>query len=890
MSELTEKEIRRRLPYPIAAAWHRVGLAQTDEERAIRLTACDEVIKRTLVAFLLPDYLRGPAIPAVEQEIAKLTRPSGGDWMALVRELVRYLGVRTDPPPFMPDAYTWFYSRKGSTSSAAQQWDSLVRARNDIVHGNAMATREMAKKEVGAFYKTLRNTLLSMSWLQGYRPLRVLSSEPTRHSRFEGNVQFFVGSEEWPEALPGEWDVFLPRDTVYLTNPSGTALLDIVPFLQVHPDPASTNEHLYLIKEAPGMKQVVRVHDDSGSSIRKAVRSNDGQEISFERWLAERPPSGGHQVLRSTGGGIFRFEPEVIATRAADGDLGPRFQVLGTLGRGGMAIVYRARDVELEEDVALKVLNVDLSQDPVYRERFRREARNMSRVHHPCIVPVTDVGALGNGQLFLKMPVLTHGSLQEEIRAGGGPLKERIVRWTQNALEALACIHRAGIVHRDVKPSNFLLSDDDRALLTDFGVALTTDDRRLTRTLEQMGTLAYMAPEQRTDRTVTGKADIYGLAVVLHELTTGSLPVLFPGSGLNGRFGELIREMGAMKPEDRPTAEEALKRLQEIALDPEPLFVPPSEPVIELRSPKSRRGKGPKPPVVEEMPPSEVPVTPTRKTPTRRPTPKNRLTPPPILDPVLELPPAPVVPRPDHHLNVRRKKIFAIAVLAALFAFNFVETRTETLWRDTHPAGAVLEQTLGSASQWFEAGFDFEGHDGAGAVAENVSSLAYFILFPLLGVIALVTCARRRDPNAMLLLATAAAVDYALTLPFYLFFPVPERWTFADSGAILLSDRVSSTLIQAFRPFSGLNNCFPSFHVSATVILIVVLFRARFLFRRAAALVGMAVALSTLLLGIHWLSDIIAGAATGVLSLYVAERVLAAVSAISWLNRVPEAG
>jgi membrane-associated phospholipid phosphatase len=118
--------------------------------------------------------------------------------------------------------------------------------------------------------------------------------------------------------------------------------------------------------------------------------------------------------------------------------------------------------------------------------------------------------------------------------------------------------------------------------------------------------------------------------------------------------------------------------------------------------------------------------------------------------------------------------------------------------------------------------------------------------------------------------ALAVTADYAISLPFFLFFPVPERWAYPESGAILLSDLWAPELIEFFRPISGLDNCFPSFHVSLTVVMVALAFLYRLRYRWSAFWLGLLIILSTSILGIHWLTDIVAGLATGILAVAVA--------------------
>ncbi|HYO13755.1 MAG TPA: protein kinase [Thermoanaerobaculia bacterium] len=850
-SRVTDQTVRRRFPYPIAAAWHRVTLATTDADRINGLIACNEILLRTLAAFLLPDYLRGAPSPAVEAAIRKLERPTDGMWIELIRETLRHLGQRPEPQCFLSEAPRWFFGANGGQGEGARQLNTVVELRNRITHKSRSAVSPtQTRQQLKELHQAVWAVLLGLGWLASYRPFRVRSQEPARRrgstgkveAFFTGKLQFFAGAEEQSELQGAEWDAFLLTESVYLGNTDASGVLELTPFLQVLPHPQTNQEHLYLFRSSPGLKRVTRVHDESGSEIPKAVGSEEG-EVSFERWLMMRERLDFFQELRIAGGAIR------LARQAEPGEetgeLSPRYQKLEELGRGGMATVYRVRDLDLDEEVALKVLNRELAEEATYCERFRREARRMLRIHHPRIVPAADLGTLPSGQPFLKMPVLRNGSLHDQVRPGGLP-EERVRAWAEDALEALACIHGAGIVHRDIKPSNFLLDAEGRACLTDFGIALTPEDIRLTRTLEQMGTLAYMAPEQRTQRTVTERADIFSLAVVLHELRTGELPSGPPGTGIAGSFGELVRWMGEPDPDDRPSVAEALRKLR----GPDKVTVPLELAALPLPAP-------------ETAAPAVIPASPGAGIEELQPTPAR----------VPEEEPA-VAAAPRLGMRAVHLKRTAVGMLLLLFVVNYVETAVESWLRSRYRLGIELEQVLGEAAQWFERGLNFEPHDATNMIAVWGFSTVYFFVFPLLVLATVVLFYRRRDPRLLLLLATAATIDYLLTLPFYILFPVPERWTFPDSGAVLLSDLWTSALIQAFRPFSGLNNCFPSFHVSVTVVLVGCLYRADTWFRRATLPLGFAIVLSTFVLGIHWLPDILAGLACGLVSFRLAERLL----------------
>jgi Tol biopolymer transport system component len=213
--------------------------------------------------------------------------------------------------------------------------------------------------------------------------------------------------------------------------------------------------------------------------------------------------------------------------------LGP-YEILGLIGEGGMGQVYRAADTRLDRAVAIKVMPAALADDPARRERFEREARNISKLEHPNICPLYDVGELPagvGGGLFLVMQFLEGETLAQRISRGALSIKETLDIGIQIA-EALAAAHRAGIVHRDLKPGNVMLTRAGARLL-DFGLARTVatggagdatvapDRTTLTTQGTLLGTLHYMAPEQLDGRDVDTRADIFAFGAVLFEMVTG---------------------------------------------------------------------------------------------------------------------------------------------------------------------------------------------------------------------------------------------------------------------------------------------------------------------------------------------------------------------------------
>jgi len=203
---------------------------------------------------------------------------------------------------------------------------------------------------------------------------------------------------------------------------------------------------------------------------------------------------------------------------------------------------------------------------------------------------------------------------------------------------------------------------------------------------------------------------------------------------------------------------------------------------------------------------------------------------------------------------------------------NLVQTALdEPLGRLT---GALARRdAVARAMLALESGVPFEGQDVTSMMGVSGATVAYFFVFPALLVAIAVALARRTSLSAFRTLVVAATCDYLISLQFFIFFPVTERWSVPESGATLLSNRWSVRLIEWIRPMSGLDNSFPSFHVSLVVVGVLLCFLFRLRHRWAAGLLGIAVILSTFLLGIHWIADILAGLAVGVISVAVAVRI-----------------
>jgi serine/threonine protein kinase len=230
--------------------------------------------------------------------------------------------------------------------------------------------------------------------------------------------------------------------------------------------------------------------------------------------------------------GAVRRQEGDVTTGSAGGLIGQslgEYRLMALLGAGGMAEVYRALDVSLNREVAVKVLPPSLANDPDYVLRFRNEARHVAALNHPNIVPVFTYGEESD-LLYLVMPILRE-SLRERMERERVMAPQDAIRVCIQVAAALDVAHSQGIVHRDVKPENILLDDDGRALLTDFGIAREASALRQPNTMRTLagtglpvGTVEYMAPEQLSGDLVDHRADVYALGVVLYEMLAGKLP------------------------------------------------------------------------------------------------------------------------------------------------------------------------------------------------------------------------------------------------------------------------------------------------------------------------------------------------------------------------------
>lgn len=275
-----------------------------------------------------------------------------------------------------------------------------------------------------------------------------------------------------------------------------------------------------------------------------------------------------------------------------------RYRVQARIAAGGMATVYQAMDTRLDRVLALKVMHPGLATDEAFVERFIREAKSVARLSHPNVVGVFDQGADGT-YVYLAMEYVAGCTLRDVLRERGALQPRAALDVLEPILAALGAAHRAGLVHRDMKPENVLIGDDGRVKVADFGLVRAVDTNTTASTGSVLGTVSYLAPEQLEHGTADARVDVYACGVVLYEMLTGGKPhtggtvaqilyqhlhedVLPPSGlvpGLAPQLDELVALACARDPQLRPQdavallsrAQEARAQLTDAQLD----IVPP---------------------------------------------------------------------------------------------------------------------------------------------------------------------------------------------------------------------------------------------------------------------------------------------------------------------------
>jgi serine/threonine protein kinase len=365
--------------------------------------------------------------------------------------------------------------------------------------------------------------------------------------------------------------------------------------------------------------------------------------------------------------------------------LAGRYRLVGQLGRGGMGTVWRARDEVLGREVAVKEVMLpavgEQARDDLI-ERTRREARLAARLNHPNVVTVFDV-VEEDGRPWLVMELVPSRSLTEVLESEGPLTTARAATLGLQLLDALDAAHRAGILHRDVKPGNVLVTADGRVVLSDFGIARLEGDPALTGTGLIMGSPAYMAPERARGHAVGPASDLWSLGATLYTAVEGRAPFSRDGAlptltavvtdspdpfRLAGPFAPLLIRLLDRDPEARPGSAEARAELRKLAASPAPAAPPAAvtEPLREVQRTRALPAAAPETPALS-------PETPLLKTPLLK-------TPSPLTGPP-RTPPPPVPRRTPDRPRVPRRVLAAVALVAVAGVLAWVVQRPDDTTR-----------------------------------------------------------------------------------------------------------------------------------------------------------------------------------------------------------------
>ena len=296
------------------------------------------------------------------------------------------------------------------------------------------------------------------------------------------------------------------------------------------------------------------------------------------------------QTVRMTHTGAGGWQPPTVEEAAR---LFPQYEVLSLLGRGGMGAVYKARQIELDRLVAIKLLPLEVSVDRDFADRFRREGRAMAKLHHPNIISVHEFGTTSEGHLFFAMEFVEGANLHQMIH-GPGLSPAQALEIIGGVCDALAYAHSEGVVHRDIKPANVMVSTKGKVKVADFGLARLSDPAAEqlghTSTGMVMGTPDYMAPEQKRGMNVDHRADIYSLGVMLYEMLCREVPqgVFDPPSarvaGVDARVDQVVTKAMQQQPDRRYQSTQEMKT--DVSAASTPLAAPPAPLVASAAPPK----------------------------------------------------------------------------------------------------------------------------------------------------------------------------------------------------------------------------------------------------------------------------------------------------------------
>ena len=556
-----------RLPYPVAFA----GLSANRKVQTNIVFAAAERVIQFMLWTVLIDILDVEWPSPVERSFRcgidsskGLEKISLGTYVSMLHHAVSVHNGK--PDRILPSLQEWWTREKS-------RFDDLVRERNEAVHHAVLIDTPPE-----AVKRRLSELVSEATWL---REMQLLSIDECE--AIDGCLQ--TQATRWRGASPTLDPICLvesrlpiafaiSKGRVYLASADGSRW-SLQPFMRVEPhgflvtrDIRNTNGNLRFacVDDTAKEEQIERPIPDT--------TSNAGwRELSWTEFFQSRQAysRSWRMILANPHEDWMICERQIDGVRA-DAVLGERYKLTQLLGGGGFAAVWAAVELSTGVSRAIKIPLPHVIASSKEMKRFRHEYAQLRRLGDKrcrrLIGPVEELRFRSGGDTVfaIVMPVM-ESTVADELKKTterGEPIPQRdLDRWTMQALEALADLHAEEVVHRDIKPSNLLIDNAGDIVVGDFGVARETSrESARTRSGVTRGSTAYMAPEQRArPDEVDGRADVYALAMTMHQAATGALSES-PGKEMDGYFGELLRAMGAHDPADRPHAADALERLK----------------------------------------------------------------------------------------------------------------------------------------------------------------------------------------------------------------------------------------------------------------------------------------------------------------------------------------
>lgn len=542
MSTPNEHLLIHTLPTPLAQVWTKTSTMSDYRSKWRGLVELQTVFYRYANALMLSEYIyRHEKNRHIEEILMSFDRPSMGHHHELFVHLCKYFANHPNENLFFKPIGHWYQSNKSSTIPLLLD---LIRTRNDEQHESFLSPHEIV--EIYQDYKeNLFRTLLSATWLTEFRIFSV-SSAYSDGTSYHGEVLFHVGSNT---ILPedGTWTPTLQSKLVYVCSTDGRMFLNTSPF--IHRSHQSSNLCLWSNTKQRRFIQCVDIIDGT-----KSEHLPD-QITYWNQWLDLDHPSP--YIINDD---VQNFE---IQRALPENTLYlERYNLLERIGDGSMGQVFKAEDSYIPgEVIALKISHDSLHNSP-HEERAKREAQILRRLRHPHIVTIYDIH-FTQSNVVLAMEYYKSDLSKKQHNLS----KEQIYQWADELLQTVEYIHQKGVIHRDIKPHNIFVDDNNQIFLGDFGISKERSGRDITELDNSLiGTTRYLAPEIRSGQTLhTQESDLYALAVTLHELYTGEWSQT-PGIDVDDDFGVFLRTLGHPQPSKRHTAKWTYATYSQVAI------------------------------------------------------------------------------------------------------------------------------------------------------------------------------------------------------------------------------------------------------------------------------------------------------------------------------------